>query len=364
MNTPMIDPGPDGRSDSALVAAFAFQAKACELIGSPLTALLLRGMVADYKAGGVTHTMLSGWETRAPKDAVLSLRMVGGLHYLVLTGRASALAAFYPSAGGAFREDGLWDAAEPVLRAEGPFFEHFLRNTPQTNEVRRTGVLIGGFLTVAKQTGLPLRCLEVGASAGLNLNWDRFRYDFGNGATWGDPASPVLINTSWRGDAPHADVAATVAERAGCDISPIDLSRPEAALRLKSYVWPDQLERFHMLEGALAVAALHPPSLETADAGKWVALQLAEPRPGVATVVYHSIAAQYFSAETKAAMNAALTRAGERATPDAPVAWLRMEAPDLSAWPEVIVTLWPGGEERLLGTAHPHGTFVEWKETP
>ncbi len=354
----------DSPSRSAVVAALAFQAKACELMGSPLTALLLHGMVADYQAGGVSHAVLSGWEARAPRDAVLSLRVVGGLHYLVLTGRAPALAAFYPSAGGTLREDGLWDAAEAVLRAEGPFFENFLRNTPQTNEVRRAGVLIGGFLTVAKETGLPLRCLEVGASAGLNLNWDRFRYDFGNGATWGDPASPVLIETSWRGNAPDPESPTTVAGRAGCDISPIDLSRPEAALRLKSYVWPDQLERFRALEGALAVATRYPPPLQAADAGEWVARQLAEPRPGVATVVYHSIAAQYFSAETKAAMDAALTHAGERATPDAPIAWLRMEAPDLALLPDVTLTVWPGGAERRLGQAHPHGAFVQWKENP
>ena len=354
----------DNHSGSSVAAALDFQAQACEMMGSPLTALLLHGMAADYRAGGVTRAMLSGWETRAPRDAVLSLRLVGGLHYLVLTGRAPALADFYASAGGTFREDGLWDAAEAMLRAEAPFFERFLHNTPQTNEVRRTGVLIGGFLTVAKETGLPLRCLEIGASAGLNLNWDRFRYDFGDGRTWGDPASPVLIGTDWRAHAPDADVAATVAERAGCDISPIDLSRPEAALRLKSYVWPDQLDRFHALDGALAVARRYPPKLETADAGDRVSRQLAEPRPGVATVVYHSIAAQYFSPETKAALHAALTRAGERATPDAPIAWLRMEAPHLAVLPDITLTLWPGGEERLLGQAHPHGAFVQWKESP
>lgn len=355
---------PASHAGSAVIDALTFQAKACEMMGSPLTALLLDRIAADYKAGGVTRAMLSGWETRAPRDAVLSLRLVGGLHYRVLTGRAPALAAYYPSVGGTFRGDGLWDTAEAVLRAEAPFFEAFLRNTPQTNEVRRTGVLIGGFLTIAKETGLPLRCLEVGASAGLNLNWDRFRYDFGNGRTWGDPASPVFINADWRGRAPHPEVSVTVADRAGCDISPIDLSHHDASLRLKSYVWPDQTERFRMLDGALAMANRYPPPLETADAGEWVARQVAVPRPGVATVVYHSIAAQYFSPETKAALHAALTHAGERATPEAPVAWLRMEAPDLAVLPDVTLTLWPGGEERLLGQAHPHGAFVHWKEKP
>ncbi|MGE0667567.1 MAG: DUF2332 domain-containing protein [Sphingomonadales bacterium] len=362
MNTPLVAPAPLNRTAGAVIDALDFQAKYCDLMGSPLNALLLGAMSADYAARGITHALLSDWETRSPRDAVLSLRMVGGLHFLVLAGRAPSLAAYYPSAGGVFREDGLWSTAEAVLHAEAPFFEAFLRHPPQTNEVRRAGVLIGGFLTVAQETGLPLRCLEIGASAGLNLNWDRFRYAFGGGARWGDPASPVLIQTDWRGDGPDATVAATVAGRAGCDISPIDLSRPEAALRLKAFVWPDQLERFRTLEAALAVAARHPPPLETADAGDWLEAQLAEPRPGAATIVYHSIAAQYFSPETREAVHGVLTRAGNRATPEAPVAWLRMEAADIAALPEVILTLWPGREERLLGHAHPHGAFVQWKE--
>ena len=46
--------------------------------------------------------------------------------------------------------------------------------------------IVGGFLAVAAHTGLPLRTFEVGASAGLNLRWDRFFYE-ARGATWGPP---------------------------------------------------------------------------------------------------------------------------------------------------------------------------------
>jgi hypothetical protein len=37
--------------------------------------------------------------------------------------------------------------------------------------------LIGGFLRVAAMTRRPLRLLEVGSSAGLNLRWDHYRYE-------------------------------------------------------------------------------------------------------------------------------------------------------------------------------------------
>lgn len=350
-------------SSGGIVGAFDFQARACDVLGSPLTAFLLRGLIADYETGGVSRDMLAVWEGRGQWETVLSLRLAAALHFLVLTGRAPGLAAYYPSAGGAFREAGFMAQVEGVMAGNRRFFDTFMRNTPQTNEVGRTGALIGGFLTVAAHTGLPLRCLEVGASAGLNLRWDRFRYDFG-AAAWGDPSSPVLIGTAWTGKSPDPSVPIRVAERAGCDISPIDLAAPEAAVRLKSYVWPDQLKRFQTLESALELADRYPVTVETADAGEWTARQLAEARPGLATVIYHSIAAQYFSADTLATFNDAIARAGDRATRTAPVAWLRMEQADPSTLPEIRLTIWPGGEDRLLGNAHPHGTFVQWKETP
>ena len=48
----------------------------------------------------------------------------------------------------------------------------------QTNEPGRSVSLLGGYLEVARaHPGLPLRVFEVGASAGLNLLWDEFRYE-------------------------------------------------------------------------------------------------------------------------------------------------------------------------------------------
>jgi hypothetical protein len=362
MSTNFIDAGPDAGAKSTVISALTYQAKACEVLEAPLTAFLMRAVCADYEAGGFSRELLAGWEGRDPMENVLGLRIVGALHNLVITGRAPALAAYYPNMGGTFHEDGLWSAAEHVLRTQRSVVEAFMRNTAQTNEVRRTGALIGGFMLVAGRTGLPLRCLEAGASAGLNLRWDRFRYDFGNGRTWGDPDSPVHINTRWIGKGPDLSVPLSCAERAGCDISPIDITRPGAAERLKSYVWPEHTERFRALEGALALAADHPVTLDTADAGDWVVRKLAEPKPGMATVVYHSLAAQYFPPGTRAIFEGAIRDAGKHATPDAPVAWLRMEMIDARNYPELRLTMWPGGEDRRIGFAQPHGAYVNWED--
>ena len=112
----------------------------------------------------------------------------------------------------------------------------------QTNEVGRCAALLPGFLEVARETGLPLRLLEVGASAGLILRWDAYRYE-AEGFAWGSADSPLRIGFELeRGELPEA-TPVEVAERRGCDASPIDLSGEEGRLTLLSYIWPDQVAR-------------------------------------------------------------------------------------------------------------------------
>src|SRR5947208_1364179 len=83
----------------------------------------------------------------------------------------------------------------------------------------------------------------VGASAGLNLRWDRFRYE-ARGLTWGPADSPVRL-CSYNSDVPLPfDVDARVVDRAGCDAAPVDPTTEDGRLTLLSYVWPDQPHRF------------------------------------------------------------------------------------------------------------------------
>ena len=135
---------------------------------------------------------------------------------------------------------------------------------------------------------------------------------------------------------------------------------------LRSFVWPDQADRHARLDAALTVAAEVPVTVERADAAQWVADQLAEPVPGVATVVYHSIVWPYLPVDTRAGLTLAVETAGGEATPDAPLAWLRMEAgPDPSDAAELRLTTWPGdgdgsGEEQVVGRTGFHGAPV-WR---
>lgn len=349
---------------ASLVQALQLQSGVCERMGSPFSATVGRIIAADMAAGGVFATLAEPWagrDVRSLFEDAVALRFMGGMHYLALCGAAPDLAAEYPPAKAEADPQRLAHLVSAAARAQQPALAAFLASPPQTNEVNRSVCLIGGFLSVARRAGLPLRCLEIGASAGLNLNWDRFRYDLEGKGAWGNPASPVRLGAEWEGSAPPFEVQTTVAERRGCDQSPIDVGDPAQALRLKSYVWPDQTERMVRLEGAIALARLYPPRVEAADAAAWTRTH-AHGVSGTASVLYHSVVWQYLPVQTQTEIAAAVRAAGESATAAAPFAWLRMEPnpADLAAPMDVRLTYWPGGDERLLARVHPHGAKVSW----
>lgn len=346
----------DHTATSHLAELCRAQADLCAQLGSELYAGLLRRCADDVAAGGPTWGVLRGL-AGCPADFYPALRLLGSVHRLVLAGRAPALAAHYPSVGGT-PGPGVWDAFRGVVDEQAATLAELVASPPQTNEVGRSAALLGGFLHVAGRSRLPLRLLEVGASAGLNLGWDRYRYESGDWS-WGDPASPVRIPDAFVGGVP-ASVPVTVAERRGCDLSPIDVRTEDGRLTVLSYVWPDQLDRVERLRAAIRLANDADPAVrvERADALDWLGARLASRRPGLATVVYHSIVLSYFGDAESAAFGELLTGAGRRATVDAPLAWLSLErAADRF---EVRLRTWPGGEERLLAVVGGHGLPVRW----
>lgn len=155
----------DGRNRQAVLNAFAKQIGWCEGLGSPFTARLLTVLADDIAAGGINAELVRAWPGDPIADA-LALRMAGALHALVLTETAPALVACYPPRAATIEQ--LRSIVPPVVEEHRNHIQTFLSSAPQTNEVGRSGVLVGGFLQIAEETGLPLRLLEVGASAGLN----------------------------------------------------------------------------------------------------------------------------------------------------------------------------------------------------
>jgi hypothetical protein len=333
------------------------QAQWCHREGSSLYAKLLVDAAGDVEAGGPSWEVLETFEPGpAPCDA-LGFKFMGSVHRLVLEGRAPALAPYYPSVDGDVGDGDPWPAFRDTVAEHGDVLRQLLQLPVQTNEVGRCRALIGGFLTVARETNLPLRIMEIGASAGLNLRWDRYRYENGDD-TWGDPASPVRLVDGFIEGRPELDIAAQIAERSGCDVAPLDPGNDDDKMTLMAYTWADQIERFNLLRGALEIARSAPLSVEQADATDWLGSRLEASAPGLATVIFHSYVTQYFQHQAREKFNRLIDEAGKRASSEAPLAWLRLERGRRGG--EVRLTRWPGWIEEILATSDPYGRDVRW----
>jgi hypothetical protein len=342
----------------AIVAArLRAQAEWATKLGSPLYAELLSRSAADVEVGGPAWEVLQGHEN--DRDGLaLGLRFMGAVHRLTLQGRLPELAQCYPSCGGRFDTPAsVWPAFREALAQNIHALRPLVDSPVQTNEVRRCAALIGGFMLVAGEYGLPLRLLELGASAGLNLRFDHYRYEWTGGA-WGNSVSQVRFSDVFTGAAPPAHALIRVAERSGCDQRPIDPSTPEGKLTLEAYIWADQARRFEQMRAAITIASRVSVQLDKADAGQWLPRRLATLPAGVATVVFHSVVWQYLEPATRERLLQALEESGQRASRESPLAWLRMEPAGEMA--DVRLKTWPGGEDRLLARAGYHGAPVQW----
>lgn len=340
------------------------QGEACRIIGSPLYHHLLKRAAADALEGGSVWEIFRDGPPGGAFGDALALRFMAALHRLVLLRRAPRLARYYPSVGGTVDLDGAWEAFRAVVAEQPETIRQLVTLPCQTNEVGRSAALLGGFLLVARETGLPLRLLEVGSSAGLQLRWDAFRYETGK-ETWGPPGSPVQLVGNWIVPPPGLDVAVDIVERRGCDPHPVDPTTAEGRVALTASLWADQVDRFERLRGAIILARRIPAQVTRASVTSWLPQQLAEPVPGVATVVFHSIVLQYIPRPERAAFRAMLDEAGARATADAPLAWLYLEpeTPETLArgMPFVVeLTTWPDGTCRRLAVSGAHGAYVRW----
>jgi hypothetical protein len=321
--------------------------------------VLLDRMRDDAAAGGPIRAALRGHE-RDRVDEWDAFRLLAGVHRIVLSGHAPDLEPRYPSTGGDGDAEAAWPAVLELIAAGRAELLDALAHPLQTNAPTRAKALVGGLCLVAERTGLPLRLFELGASAGLNLRLDRFRYEQ-DGGKFGPASSPVRFVDFLTGGRPPLATGFEVAERSGCDLNPIDATTDDGRLTLLACIFPDEHERFDLLERAIIVARETPAAVERADLSDWVAERLALPGPGTATVVYHTIVWPYLPDATREAAEAAISAAGERATAAGPLALLSFEgaAADPSQT-ELNLTHWPGGKARLIARSSHHPVTVDW----
>ncbi|NNC37011.1 MAG: DUF2332 family protein [Acidimicrobiales bacterium] len=344
-----------------LIRAFNLQAYHCRDLDSSFMGDACELMAAHLKPNTNIGKTLFDWPGDvAASGASLPLRLMGCLHRLVISHESPELARVYPPH---LLTDDDWPVFEQALIDHEQAILHQLRQAPQTNEVRRSAVLLSGFMTIANQTAnFPMVMSELGASAGLNMCWDKFSYVFG-GIKWGDPGASIQLTPQWNGN-PLPTHPLSVVDRGGCDINPIDLDDQQKVDTLLSYLWADQPERLARTRSAIEIFKENALNIDKEGAINWLKERLERPEQSTVHVVYHTIARQYFSDADKNESRALIEAAGENATAISPLAWLRFEADGEQPGAALTLRLWNGedndGAVQFLGRADYHGRWIDW----
>lgn len=337
--------------------AIAWQAQHSLEAFAPATSRVIRAELAILDTDTGVARRMENWAGLTLRDA-MPLRVAAGLHNLFLTGEDKRLEPVY---AGLTTDQGAVDAivADMAVKYDARLMP-WLDSPPQTNEVGRSASLMAGLLWLSERLGPKFEMNEIGASAGINTMMGRYHYDLG-GVQVGPSLSRMKIKPEWRG-APPPQASAEIVSIKGCDVAPIDLTDPQQALRLKSYVWPEAIERMGRLDTAIAMAERAAPELIKMDAGDFVEQMLAEEQEqGVTRVLFHSVMWQYLPEFTTDRIEKAMEDAGAKATTERPLAWLWLETNRATFRHELRVRYWPGGEKWVqLAQAHPHGAWVEW----
>jgi hypothetical protein len=317
-----------------------------------LYGVLLADMADDWEAAGVTREVFAGWEDVELRQFP-SLRLLAGLFRIVLRGDAPQLEGFYPALGGDRDPAGAWPSVRSVVAANVAELRDSLRLAPQTNEPGRTLALQVGIADAVRRTGIRrIRLLEVGASGGLGLLVDRYRFT-GDGWSCGPAASPMRVaGCGLPGFVPEP---VEIIERRGCDVAPVDASTAQGGTYLRSFVWPWMVERHARLGAALDLARRHPVRIDRAGASTWLTERLAEPAGAdVLTVVWHSVTRLYWPDQESAAVTAAIDAARHR-MPLAHIAFEHRRRAGSALGPPVVEV-----DGRAVAVGDDHGPPARW----
>jgi hypothetical protein len=296
-----------------------------------------------------------------PEQPVPNL-LFGAVHFLLLKGTPHPLAKFYPG-----MTNGTVASGNPFPYFRAFCLEHRTKieqiittRLVQTNEVRRCALLLPAFTIVAKKgQNRSLSLIEIGASAGLNLLWDHYGYDYGEGQHYGDMHAPVQLTCRLRGEKrpPLPDVMPQVATRIGIDLNPIDVRDEEATLWLRALIWPEQEYRATLLQRALHEAQKHPPQLIAGDALEQLPSVIAAVPPDTALCLFHTFVLNQFSPQAREQLDTLIAQhATQRDIYVVSITWLVGEMPQLS----LATHTNQGKTEQTLAYCSGHGHILQW----
>jgi hypothetical protein len=282
-----------------------------------------------------------------------------GVHYLLLSDESHSLTQYFSTV------ESRKSAAEPIFSEYRKFcvenrdslVELLSYRRVQTNVVGRCAYLMPSFGIVATHAeGRPLALIDVGASAGLNLNWDKYRYSYSNGREFGLSDATVRLESEVVGEkSPELpDRYPEVAIRVGIDMAPVDLANPDDLLWSRSLIWPEHPHRASVFDAAAAILTQSPPTLFSGDALDLLPGILETVPDDSAPCVFHCHTLNQFTPQARESFREIIETASEIQA----VYLVSAEGGTL------VVSRCDSGAWSVLASANcdPHGWWVEWLE--
>jgi len=315
--------------------------------------------------------MLSLYETIEPAKH-RPVTLFAAVHYLVLRGTGHPLGRIYevPEARGALEE-----APEAFRSFCTERYDDIVRvmsdRTIQTNEVNRCSGLLPAFMKIHRDSGRELGLIEMGASAGLNLLFDRYRYDYGNGVIIGQPGAAVRCHTEIRGRSPILDTTTPPVEfRMGLDLDPVDINNENEVLWLRACTWAGDDLRSRRLTAALELARREWISVREGNAIDLVSDAVDSVPDHLEVVLFNSWMMGWLSEADRKRLSSVVASIGR----ERPLWWVTYE------WPSKVPAFASeadksnasllglqrvtsdGVEATALADLGHHGTWIHWRD--
>ena len=231
----------------------------------------------------------------------------------------------------------------------------------QTNEVRRSIVLLTGFNWIINREGnTKLSLIEIGCSAGLNLYWDKYCYQYEEKLIGRKPCDFILdikIKGEYRPDLDLNSVQ--IIDRFGIDLNPLDIENEEDCLWLQALIWPEQLNRLQNLQSAIKIAGHEKKKLFRGNAAIELPTIINKTNKESVLVIYQSFAFYLFSNEDKQTIQKYLTEYSN----NRPIYLLSMEWQGIEGKRTFLkVDYFTKGqmESFVLAECHHHAKWIKW----
>lgn len=321
---------------------------------SPLSATLTKAATDDPRLLDIA--------SEAPPGQPEPELLLAAVHYLILNGQDHSVARFYPSCGGDVPDENpMPNSRDFCLENENELRSIIATRRCQTNDVGRSAVLLPAFEYVARKAETrTLAQIEIGTSAGLNLNWDHYRYNFTGVGTYGSPDSPVTIKTGVRGNhkLPLSEDFPLVTHQRGIDLNTLEITNGDEARWLHALIHPERVRRHAQLDAAFEVARENRPILTEGDALDELPHHLSDVPEDAALIVF-STHVLYQRDEEMIADLYSLLRGYSS---EQPVYWLSIDPKEDLGTPTYRLVAFTDGNaaETPLAQFESYGNWVRW----